>query len=79
MATSGFIANPGYPIKYNNNLNCSWIIRVQDAHYVTYSFLDLSFIGSRFSLGSNCTDDYVEIREFNSTGNACKCLQRNVH
>ncbi len=67
VATEGFITSPGYPLKYENNLNCNWIVQVPEGHYIRYSFLDLSIMLTRFSQ-NNCSDDYVEIRDTNATG-----------
>ncbi|XP_041372182.1 cubilin-like [Gigantopelta aegis] len=60
----GTIMSPNYPGNYEANSDCEWIISAPVGHYITFSF-------SAFQLeysSSNCTNDYLEIREINSTG-----------
>ncbi len=36
--TSGVITSPGYPSNYESNLDCMWMVRAPDGHFVTFSF-----------------------------------------
>lgn len=35
---SGIITSPNYPVQYDNNANCTWVITATDASKVKYSF-----------------------------------------
>ena len=37
----GYIQSPYYPDSYPNNLNCSWLIKVQREESLTLSLLDV--------------------------------------
>ncbi|KAH3692443.1 hypothetical protein DPMN_194284 [Dreissena polymorpha] len=62
--SSGVITSPNYPANYESNLDCVWIIRGPTGHSLTFTFEAFALEASQ-----NCTsDDYLEIREVNSTG-----------
>lgn len=59
----GTIISPNYPSNYSSNGDCKWYINGPVGHYLTILFNTFSLEAS-----SNCSNDYLEIREFNETG-----------
>ncbi|XP_076146859.1 cubilin [Alosa pseudoharengus] len=57
-APSGEIHSPSYPNNYPNNVDCSWVITVDEGHRVLFNFSDLDIENQ-----SNCTWDYVAIHD----------------
>ena len=56
---SGSIASYEYPLKYQNNVQCTWIIKTTSSSYrfkIKFDFMDIE-------PSSDCKDDYVEIRD----------------
>ncbi|PVD35988.1 hypothetical protein C0Q70_02958 [Pomacea canaliculata] len=64
FSVNGSITSPNYPSNYESNSNCSWLVYGPVGHYLTFTF-------NAFNLESstNCTNDFVEVREYNETGN----------
>ena len=60
----GTIMSPNYPSNYEANADCEWVITAPVGHYITFTFTAFQLEYS----GSNCSNDYLEIREYNSTG-----------
>uniref|UniRef100_A0A671XF39 Cubilin n=1 Tax=Sparus aurata TaxID=8175 RepID=A0A671XF39_SPAAU len=60
---SGAFNSPNYPDAYPPNLECVWTIKSSPGNR-----LQLSFIVFHLQGDSGCHNDYVEIREGNSTG-----------
>uniref|UniRef100_A0A665V841 Cubilin n=1 Tax=Echeneis naucrates TaxID=173247 RepID=A0A665V841_ECHNA len=60
---SGAFNSPNYPDAYPPNVECVWTIRSSPGNR-----LQLSFIVFHLQGDFNCQNDYVEIREGNSTG-----------
>ncbi|KAM5158320.1 cubilin [Mantella aurantiaca] len=61
---SGIIQSPGYPSKnYTDSISCEWFFSGPTGHYLTISFTSLDLQDS-----TNCSSDYIEIREYNATG-----------
>ncbi|KAM4689065.1 cubilin [Discoglossus pictus] len=61
---SGIIQSPGYPThNYPDDSSCEWYFNGPTGHYLTITFeaLDLQ-------LSFDCSNDYVEIREYNASG-----------
>lgn len=58
------LKSPGFPANYPDSLTCEWYLEGPTGHYLTISF-------NNFSLQStvDCSGDYVEIREYNASGN----------
>ena len=50
------ISSPNYPLPYDNNASCDWILTVHPDYNVTFLFtaMDLEF-------HQNCLYDYVEV------------------
>ncbi|KTF87440.1 hypothetical protein cypCar_00025640 [Cyprinus carpio] len=60
---SGIIRSPGYPdSNYPDNSNCEWYLEGPTGHYLTLTYTTLDLQSS-----SSCTNDYVEIREYNAS------------
>ncbi|XP_064190205.1 cubilin [Anguilla rostrata] len=55
-APSGEIHSPGYPNNYPNNVDCSWVINVDDGHRVLFNFTLLEI-----EPHSSCLWDYVAV------------------
>ncbi|XP_041670250.1 cubilin [Cheilinus undulatus] len=55
-APSGEIHSPSYPNSYPNNVDCSWVISVDNNHRVFFNFSDLDI-----EPHSTCVWDYVAI------------------
>ncbi|GAB1597689.1 hypothetical protein Ahia01_000045500, partial [Argonauta hians] len=55
---NGIIESPGFPQKYSNNINCTWIIRslYENTIYLVFSHFEIES-------GMNCRYDYLEIRD----------------
>ncbi|XP_054478628.1 cubilin [Anoplopoma fimbria] len=60
---SGAFNSPNYPDAYPPNVECVWTIRSSPGNR-----LQLSFITFHLQGDSSCQNDYLEIREGNSTG-----------
>jgi len=60
----GVIQSPGFPLSsYPSSSSCEWYLEGPTGHYLTLSY-------GNFSLQSSvgCTADYVEIKEYNASG-----------
>ncbi|XP_076437271.1 cubilin-like isoform X2 [Babylonia areolata] len=57
------LVSPNYPSNYDPNTNCTWYVSGPTGHYLTFTF-------NAFSLetSTNCTNDYLLVREYNETG-----------
>ncbi|XP_030624670.1 LOW QUALITY PROTEIN: cubilin [Chanos chanos] len=61
---SGTISSPGYPdSNYPDNSNCEWYLEGPTGHYLTLTFTALDLQSS-----TDCSSDYVEVREYNASG-----------
>ncbi|XP_013879229.1 cubilin [Austrofundulus limnaeus] len=60
---SGAFNSPNFPDAYPPNIECVWTIRSSPGNRLQLSFITFNLQG-----GSNCQNDYLEIREGNSTG-----------
>ncbi len=73
---TGVIASHNYPNNYENNEDCEWTLRGLRGHYLTLTFDSLDVQSS-----TNCSSDYIEIRDLNATGMArelsCGCTPRD--
>jgi cubilin len=66
---NGTLTSPNYPSPYDNDTDCEWFVDGPTGHYLQFSFADLRL--ESLDGDSNCTSsDFVEIRDFNSTGKA---------
>ncbi|XP_065114614.1 cubilin [Paramisgurnus dabryanus] len=64
IGQNGMIKSPGYPDShYPDNSNCEWYLEGPTGHYLTLTY-------TTFDLQSSidCTNDFVEIREYNASG-----------
>ncbi|KAM9307657.1 cubilin [Gastrophryne carolinensis] len=62
---SGVIQSPGHPSKnYSDSFSCNWSFNGPTGHYLNISFESLDLQSS-----PNCSNDYIEIREYNESGN----------
>ncbi|XP_055924933.1 uncharacterized protein LOC129956919 isoform X2 [Argiope bruennichi] len=52
----GTIISIGYPLKYQNNHRCGWLIRAQESRFINLTFQDFDIIG-----GENCQYDYLSV------------------
>ncbi|KAI4785686.1 hypothetical protein KUCAC02_037616, partial [Chaenocephalus aceratus] len=59
--SSGVISSPGWPIRYQERLNCSWIIRGRPGETVTVSFQDFELQSSH-----RCSSDWLSVGSFRS-------------
>ncbi|XP_015512725.2 cubilin [Neodiprion lecontei] len=53
---TGVIHSTNYPLNYQKNQNCEWLIQIAENHLVNLTFLDFDVERTR-----NCKDDYVKI------------------
>ena len=65
-AANGSITTPGYPELYPSNQDCEWVIQGPVGHYLAFSYTGSLRHSSLTS--DNCTEDYMEFRDYNSTG-----------
>ncbi|NWR90257.1 CUBN protein, partial [Furnarius figulus] len=64
IGRTGVIKSMGYPdLHYQDNLLCEWFLQGPRGHYLTIRLEDLDIQHS-----SECTNDFVEIREYNASG-----------
>ncbi|XP_034025114.1 cubilin [Thalassophryne amazonica] len=63
LMESGAFNSPNYPDAYPPNVECVWTIRSSPGNRVQLSFIVFQLQGNL-----QCSNDYVEIREGNSTG-----------
>ncbi|XP_013797015.2 cubilin [Apteryx mantelli] len=62
---TGTIESVGYPnLRYEDNLLCEWFLQGPRGHYLTIRVEGLDIQNS-----SECASDFVEIREYNASGN----------
>ncbi|XP_054027363.1 cubilin [Dryobates pubescens] len=65
VGQTGIIESLGYPEQqYPDNLLCEWLLQGPRGHYLTIRLEGLDVQNS-----SECTNDFVEIREYNASGN----------
>uniref|UniRef100_A0A8B9N9X7 Cubilin n=1 Tax=Accipiter nisus TaxID=211598 RepID=A0A8B9N9X7_9AVES len=65
IGQTGIIESMGYPeLHYQDNLLCEWFLQGPRGHYLTIRLEGLDIQSS-----SECTNDFVEIREYNASGN----------
>lgn len=70
---NGTLLSPNYPQSYENNTDCEWFIEGPTGHYLQLSFTDLRLDPSLTQ--ENCSaSDFVEIRDFNATGEATRAV-----
>ncbi|KAE8596094.1 hypothetical protein XENTR_v10015965 [Xenopus tropicalis] len=61
---SGIIQSPGYPLQnYPDNSLCEWYFTGPTGHYLTIQFEAMDLHNS-----TDCSRDFVEIREYNASG-----------
>ncbi|KAL8165122.1 UNVERIFIED_CONTAM: hypothetical protein K2H54_029833 [Gekko kuhli] len=60
---NGIIKSLGFPDHYQDNLLCEWLLHGPTGHYLTISFEALDIQNSTM-----CANDYLEIRERDSSG-----------
>lgn len=64
IGQTGIIESMGYPeLHYQDNLLCEWFLQGPRGHYLTIRLEGLDIQSS-----SECTNDFLEIREYNSSG-----------
>ncbi|XP_066579431.1 cubilin [Amia ocellicauda] len=64
IGQSGTIHSPGYPTSnYPDGSDCEWYLQGPTGHYLTLSFTALNLQSS-----PECSNDYIELREYNATG-----------
>ncbi|TWW71481.1 Cubilin 460 kDa receptor, partial [Takifugu flavidus] len=66
---NGAFNSPNYPDPYPPNVECVWTIRSSPGNRLQLSFIEFSLHG-----GSACQNDFLEIREGNSTGPLVGCF-----
>ena len=57
-----YFRSPNYPSCYPNNKDCTWLIETNAYNYI---YLAISSLNLEYG-GSNCPNDYLEIRDGNS-------------
>ncbi|XP_043916230.1 cubilin-like [Protopterus annectens] len=61
---SGIVHSPGYPSSnYPDNSLCEWYLHGPTGHYLTIVYETINLQSS-----SDCSADYVEVREYNASG-----------
>ncbi|MGH0144022.1 UNVERIFIED_CONTAM: hypothetical protein FKN15_047101, partial [Acipenser sinensis] len=64
IGQTGTLHSPGHPeSNYPDNSHCEWYLQGPAGHYLTISFTALDLQAS-----TDCSNDYVEVREHNATG-----------
>uniref|UniRef100_A0A3B4B106 CUB domain-containing protein n=1 Tax=Periophthalmus magnuspinnatus TaxID=409849 RepID=A0A3B4B106_9GOBI len=64
IGQTGLIHSPGFPgSHYPDSSLCEWYLEGPTGHYLTLSYQTLNLTTS-----SGCSEDYVEIREYNASG-----------
>ncbi|KAG9276492.1 cubilin [Astyanax mexicanus] len=58
IAPSGEIHSPQYPNNYPNNVDCSWVITVDQGHRILFNFTDVDIESH-----SSCQWDYVDVHD----------------
>ena len=75
IAQSGTIKSPGYPgTNYPDNSNCEWYLEGPTGHYLTITYTAFNLQNS-----PDCTKDYVEIREYNASGESKSTNNQNPY
>uniref|UniRef100_A0A3B5AXX3 Cubilin n=1 Tax=Stegastes partitus TaxID=144197 RepID=A0A3B5AXX3_9TELE len=65
IGQSGSIHSPGFPgSNYPDSTSCEWYLEGPTGHYLTLSYESFNLQAS-----PSCSADYVEIREYNASGN----------
>ncbi|XP_053714419.1 cubilin isoform X1 [Synchiropus splendidus] len=63
-AQSGTVHSPGFPgSNYPDGTTCEWYFEGPTGHYLT-----LSYNSFNLAYSTDCTADYVEVREYNASG-----------
>ncbi|KAM4534255.1 cubilin [Odontesthes bonariensis] len=64
VGQTGTIHSPGFPgSNYPDGANCEWYLEGPTGHYLTLTYENLSL-----QTTPGCSDDYVEVREYNASG-----------
>ncbi|XP_047455679.1 cubilin [Mugil cephalus] len=64
IGQNGMIHSPDFPgANYPDNSNCEWYLEGPTGHYLTLSYVNFTLQSS-----SDCSADYVEVREYNASG-----------
>lgn len=64
IGQSALIHSPGFPgANYPDSSQCEWYLEGPTGHYLTLTYQSLDLVSS-----SGCSQDYVEIREYNASG-----------
>lgn len=64
VGQTGIIESTGYPdLHYQDNLLCEWFLQGPWGHYLTIRLEGLDIQSS-----AGCTNDFLEIREYNASG-----------
>lgn len=59
----GTISTPNYPNNYLRDSECIWVLKSSVGNRVSVNFVFFELEDSEF-----CNEDYMEVREYNSTG-----------
>lgn len=59
----GTISTPNYPNNYLRDSECVWILKPSVGNRLSLNFISFELEDTEF-----CNEDYVEVREYNSTG-----------
>lgn len=51
---AGIITSPNYPVNYEPNMYCQWLLRTEPSHSILFKFSD-------FELEDDCSSDSVQI------------------
>ncbi|XP_059166415.1 cubilin-like [Physella acuta] len=66
QADSGYVFSPGFPYRYNDNVNVSWLIRASAGTFVHFNISSIQLEGSY----PGCPLDYIQIYDGSNTTSA---------
>lgn len=70
IGQSGMVRSPGFPgSNYPDSSNCEWFLEGPTGHYLTLSYENFNLQNT-----AGCSADYVEVREYNASGEKTRGL-----
>ncbi len=64
-STCGYLASPGFPFPYDDDIDVSWFIHVAFGSYIKLTFLRMNVE----SPSPGCPADYVLVHDVDASGN----------
>lgn len=64
---TGSFSTPNYPSNYDNDIDCSWTIKVPEGYVITLRFTDFK-VENTILCAFSCVCDYIELHDLTVNG-----------